>query len=266
MLFRSGKEDTKFGFGIIDGKAFMAIDEILNCENIEFMGIHCHIGSQLLEAQPYALAGKIMADFMNDIRVKYAVTLKELIIGGGFGVKYTYGDVTEGKEAQIAAFAKAIKDSCGENSFPVPHVTIEPGRSIVAPSGVTLYEIGTLKELPEIRNYVSVNGGMTDNPRYALYDARYECSIVERAGEKRDYLATIAGKCCESGDLVTKDIYMQTPKTGDVLCVFTTGAYNFSMASNYNKTPRPPIVLIEDGKSRLVVRGETYEDLIRLEL
>ena len=265
-FIQTGKEDTKFGFGIKDGKAFEAIDEILRCNNLVFVGIHCHIGSQLLESKPFAMAGEIMADFMAVIREKYGITLPELIMGGGFGVKYTYNDAPESKADMIKVMADAIKASCEKNSFPVPKVTIEPGRSVVAPAGITLYEVGTVKELENIRNYVSVDGGMTDNPRYALYDARYECVIADRAGEKRDYLATIAGKCCESGDLVTKDIYIQKPMAEDILAVFTTGAYNFSMASNYNKTPRPPLVLIENGNPVLKVRGETYEDLIRLEL
>ncbi|MBR5265676.1 MAG: diaminopimelate decarboxylase, partial [Clostridia bacterium] len=265
-FIQTGKEDTKFGFGIKDGKAFEAIDEILRCNNLDFIGIHCHIGSQLLESKPFAMAGEIMADFMAVIREKYGITLPELIMGGGFGVKYTYNDAPESKADMIKVMADAIKASCEKNGFPVPKVTIEPGRSVVAPAGITLYEVGTVKELPNIRNYVSVDGGMTDNPRYALYDARYECVIADRAGEKRDYLATIAGKCCESGDMVTKDIYIQKPVAEDILAVFTTGAYNFSMASNYNKTPRPPLVLIENGNPVLKVRGETYEDLIRLEL
>ena len=265
-FIQTGKEDTKFGFGIKDGKAFEAIDEILRCNNLDFIGIHCHIGSQLLESKPFAMAGEIMADFMAVIREKYGITLPELIMGGGFGVKYTYNDAPESKADMIKVMADAIKASCEKNGFPVPKVTIEPGRSVVAPAGITLYEVGTVKELPNIRNYISVDGGMTDNPRYALYDARYECVIADRAGEKRDYLATIAGKCCESGDMVTKDIYIQKPVAEDILAVFTTGAYNFSMASNYNKTPRPPLVLIENGNPVLKVRGETYEDLIRLEL
>ncbi|MBQ2910831.1 MAG: diaminopimelate decarboxylase [Clostridia bacterium] len=265
-FIQTGKEDTKFGFGIKDGKAFEALDAIISSENLNLIGIHCHIGSQLLESKPFAMAGGIMADFMAEIREKYGITLPHLIMGGGFGVKYTYNDKPESLDDMIKNMADAIKSSCAKNNFPLPHITIEPGRSVVAPSGITLYEVGTVKELPGIRNYVSVDGGMTDNPRYALYDARYECVIADRAGEKRDYLATIAGKCCESGDLVTKDIYIQKPQPGDILAVFTTGAYNFSMASNYNKTPRPPLVLIENGKPVLKVRGETYEDLIRLEI
>lgn len=262
----TGKEDTKFGFGIKDGKSYEAIDEILKCENICFKGVHCHIGSQILEDKPYEMAGSVMAEYMADIKEKYKITLKELIIGGGFGVKYTYEDMPKSKSVMINAFGNAIKEVCRKRDFPMPFITIEPGRSIVAGAGITLYEIGTVKELLNIRNYVSVNGGMTDNPRYALYDARYECSIANRAGQKRDYFATVAGKCCESGDMVTKDIYMQKPKTGDILCTFTTGAYNYSMASNYNKTPRPPVVLVDNGKAQLAVKGETYEDLIRLEI
>ena len=265
-FIQTGKEDTKFGFGIKDGKAYEAIDAILSCGNLELTGIHCHIGSQLLESKPFAMAGGIMADFMAEIREKYGIILPQLIMGGGFGVKYTHADKPENLDDMIKNMADAIKASCLRNDFPLPHVTIEPGRSVVAPSGITLYEVGTVKELENIRNYVSVDGGMTDNPRYALYDARYECVIADRAGENRDYLATIAGKCCESGDLVTKDAYIQKPQPGDILAVFTTGAYNFSMASNYNKTPRPPLVLIENGKPVLKVRGETYEDLIRLEI
>ena len=261
----TGKEDTKFGFGIGDGQAFNAIEEILRCENLKLMGFHCHIGSQLLESKPYSMAGKVMADFMALVREKYGITLKELIMGGGFGVKYTYEDKPESLENMIGAFADAIKLSCSENDFPVPFVTIEPGRSIVAPAGITLYEIGTLKELEGIRNYVSVDGGMTDNPRYALYDARYECCVANRANEERNYKATVAGKCCESGDMVTKDIYIQTPKPGDILCTFTTGAYNYSMASNYNKTPRPAMVLVDGKDDTLVIERESFEDLVRLE-
>lgn len=265
-FIQTGKEDTKFGFGIKDGKAYEALDAILSCENLSLTGIHCHIGSQLLEGRPFAMAGEIMAGFMAEIRDKYNITLPKLIMGGGFGVKYTYSDRPESLDDMIKYMADAIKTSCEKNNFPCPHVIIEPGRSVTAPAGITLYEVGTVKELEGIRNYVSIDGGMTDNPRYALYDARYECVIADRAGEKRDYPATVAGKCCESGDLITKDIYIQKPKPGDILCSFVTGAYNFSMASNYNKTPRPPLVLIENGKTVLKVRGETFEDLIRLEI
>ena len=261
----TGHADTKFGFGITDGLAEQAIEEILCYPVLNFTGLHCHIGSQIFLSEPYGLAGKIMTEFMADVCEKYQIALTELIIGGGFGIKYMPEDAPESPDAMLGAAAQNIKEVCARRGFPMPCVVIEPGRSIVGPAGITLYEVGTVKELAGIRNYVSINGGMTDNPRCGLYDATYHAVVAGRAGEPAGYVATIAGKCCES-DLLSQHIPMQKPHTGDILATFSTGAYNYSMAMNYNKTPKPPVVLVENGTGRLVIRGETYEDLIRLEI
>lgn len=261
----TGHADTKFGFGIADGLAEAAIQEILNYPILQFVGLHCHIGSQIFLSEPYGLAGKIMMEFLADVNKKYGLHLSELILGGGFGIKYMPDDAPESAQAMLSAAATAIQAVCTHRGIAMPCVTIEPGRSIVGPAGITLYEVGTVKELKGIRNYVSVNGGMTDNPRCSLYDATYHAVVANRADGPADYVATIAGKCCES-DLLSQHISMQKPQTGDVLATFSTGAYNYAMASNYNKTPRPAVVLVQDGVATLVIRRETNEDLIRLEI
>ena len=184
-------------------------------------------------------------------------------LGGGFGIRYVAQDDPKALESYMEAVSKVVLGFCETNSFPVPFICIEPGRSIVGDTGITLYTIGSVKTIPGYRTYVSIDGGMTDNPRYALYQSAYEAVVANKAAQQKDFTATIAGRCCESGDLIQENTQLQTPAVGDILAVLSTGAYNYSMASNYNRVPRLPVVMVRGGEDSLAVRRETYEDLVR---
>jgi diaminopimelate decarboxylase len=188
--------------------------------------------------------------------------VSELNLGGGFGIRYTDEDEPLPYAEFMQKVSAQLKYSCKELSLPVPKVFIEPGRSIVGPAGITLYTVGSIKTIPDIRTYVSVDGGMSDNPRYALYGAKYDMLIANKAEKPNDFVATVAGKCCESGDLIGENIKIATPETGDILAVLATGAYNYSMASNYNRIPRPAAIMVKNGESRVIIKRETFEDLI----
>ena len=259
----TGRVDSKFGNAIATGQAERITRAALECKNIELTGFHCHIGSQIFEIQPFCDAAKIMMDFISDIRSKTGYTANELNLGGGFGVRYVKEHPHFDYAEAINDLAAVIKKAAEEHALPCPKVMMEPGRSIVASAGLTLYTVGSVKEIPDMKNYVSIDGGMTDNPRYALYQSQYEAVVADRAAEKADYVCSIAGRCCESGDLIAENIKLCRPNKGDTLAVLVTGAYNFSMASNYNRVPRPPIVMIKDGKPYVAVKRESFEDLIR---
>lgn len=262
----TGQNDSKFGFGIEDGEAMRMTRHILEQKHLDFAGIHCHIGSQVFSIDGFARAAKIMFDFFCGIERELHITMDEMIIGGGFGVKYMPEDEPGTFGEKIDAMGRVMRDEAAKLGRKVPEIVIEPGRSMVCAAGCTLYTVGSVRDIKDARCYVSVDGGMTDNPRFALYQAKYDAVVANRAGAPRDKLQTIAGRCCESGDLVARDLQFQAAKAGDILCVFATGAYNYSMASNYNRVPRPPILLVSDGMVREVVRRETYEDLIRNDL
>ena len=262
----TGQNDSKFGFGIQDGEAMRMARHILEQEHLDFSGIHCHIGSQVFSLDGFARAAKIMFDFFCQIERELHITMDELIVGGGFGVKYMPEDEPGTFDEKIDTMGKVLREEAEKQGRVLPEIVIEPGRSMVCAAGCTLYTVGSVRDIRDGRCYVSVDGGMTDNPRFALYQANYDAVVANRAAAPRDKLQTIAGRCCESGDLVARDLQVQAAKAGDILCVFATGAYNFSMASNYNRVPRPPILLICDGVVREVVRRETYEDLIHNDL
>ena len=265
-FIRTGQIDSKFGFALETGEAFAAIKAALACKNLRLESLHCHIGSQIFEVEPYEYASAIMLGLMKKVKDELGVEIGGLDLGGGFGIKYTQSNEPVDYEKHIECVAAAVKAECGRLGLSVPRLYFEPGRSIVGPAGITLYTVGAVKEIPGIRTYVSVDGGMTDNPRYALYGSQYEASAVRNAAAPRTKPVTIAGKCCESGDLIGKDIPLQEVAPGDLIAVFATGAYNYSMASNYNRIPRPPVVMVRDGKARLAVRGETLDDLLRNDL
>ena len=233
---------------------------------MELVGLHCHIGSQIFDIEPFSEAADIMIRFFADIQKECGVTLSELNLGGGLGVRYTEYDREIDYAASIAKIGEIVVGFCREHDIAVPRVILEPGRSLVAASGLTLYTVGSVKEIPGFKNYISVDGGMPDNPRYALYQSQYTALIANRATAPRDYRATLAGRCCESGDLLGENMEIQRAERGDILAVLVTGAYNFSMASNYNRLPRPPVIFVKDGKARVVVRRETYEDLIERDI
>ena len=263
---KTGQIDCKFGFALENGEAFEAIGEAIKMENVELVGIHCHIGSQIFETQPFVDAADIMVALAKNTKESFGKTLTEINFGGGYGVKYLETDKPVPKDESIRLLCEAVKEACIKHDFPLPALSIEPGRSIVGDANLTLYKVGVVKTIKDVRTYVSVDGGMSDNPRYALYGAEYEAIVANKADKPRDFTATIAGKCCESGDLIQEHTKIQTPEVGDTLAVLTTGAYNYSMASNYNRIPRPAAVMIKDGTPRLIIERETYEDLIRKDI
>lgn len=259
---KTGQIDCKFGFALENGEAKEAIKTACGMENIDLAGIHCHIGSQIFETQPFIDAADIMVCLAKDTENEFGVTLREINFGGGFGIKYTENDRPISKDESIKTLCEAVIKACEKYGFKLPKISIEPGRSIVGDANLTLYKIGSVKTIKNVRTYVSVDGGMADNPRYALYQAEYEAVVANKADKPRDFVATIAGRCCESGDLIQEHTKIQTPAQNDILAVLSTGAYNYSMASNYNRIPRPAAVMVKDGEARLIIQRETYEDLI----
>ena len=262
----TGSVDSKFGSAIETGQAMKIVKAAIAMAGVELCGLHCHIGSQIFDIQPFSDAADIMIKFIAKIKSECDFTIKELNLGGGLGVRYTEDDPEINYSEAISDIADVVKGYCKENDIMMPQVRLEPGRSLVAAAGITLYTVGSVKEIPLFKNYISVDGGMPDNPRYALYQSRYTALIANRADMPRDFRATIAGRCCESGDLLGEDMDIQRATRGDILAVLVTGAYNYSMASNYNRIPRPPVIFVRDGVARVVVERETYEDLIRLDL
>ena len=265
-FIRTGQIDSKFGFALETGEAFEAIKEVLEQKNVTLKGVHCHIGSQIFEIDPFKAAAEVMLGFMAKVKKELSYEIKELNLGGGFGIRYLIDDDAKLYKTFMEQVSVTVKETCKRLGLNIPFIMIEPGRSIVGPAGTTLYTVGAVKTIPGIRNYVSVDGGMTDNPRYILYQSEYSIAVATKIDKPSDYIATIAGRCCESGDLVQEDAKIQTPEPGDILAVFCTGAYNYSMASNYNRVPRPPVVMIKDGESRVIIKGESYEDLVKNDL
>ncbi|MBO5252732.1 MAG: diaminopimelate decarboxylase [Clostridia bacterium] len=262
-FIRTGQIDSKFGFALETGEAFEAVREAVLSEQVDLIGLHCHIGSQIFDKSPFVLAAQVMLKFYHQIYKELGKKLHHLNLGGGFGIKYKNADAAVPYENYMSDVSAAVHASCAEYGLQIPRIYIEPGRSIVGEAGITLYTVGDIKTIPGVRTYVAVDGGMFENPRYALYQSDYTCLIANRASEPAKFRATIAGKCCESGDLIQVGTKIQTPQVGDTLAVLSTGAYNYSMASNYNRNPRPACVMVSEGKSRVVIKGETYVDLIR---
>ena len=262
-FIQTGQIDSKFGVALETGEAMDIVAQAAKLKNVEVVGVHCHIGSQIFDLAPFELAAKVMTNFMGDVKDKLGLSLSELNLGGGFGIKYLDSHDPIAYDAYIESVSKVIKETAKSRNINVPKILMEPGRSIVGPAGITLYTVGSVKEIPNVRTYVSVDGGMTDNPRYILYQSEYSALLANRAGEAVVKPVTIAGRCCESGDLLAEGVMMPDVKVGDTLAVLATGAYNYSMASNYNRVPRPPVVMVSGGKSKVVIKRETYDDLIR---
>lgn len=260
---RTGQIDSKFGFALETGEAMEAVKKALSCPNVHLKGLHCHIGSQIFDIDPFVEAAKVMLKFIADIKAQTGHEVDELNLGGGFGIKYTEDNDPVPYEAYMEKVSAAVKESCAELNVKQPFILIEPGRSMAGPAGITLYNCGGVKEIPNIRTYVSIDGGMTDNPRYALYQSAYEAVVANKASEPRDTVVTIAGKCCESGDLIGEGMALQKAVPGDIIAVCATGAYNYSMSSNYNRIQKPAVVFVKDGESRVVVKRETLDDIIR---
>ena len=262
-FIRTGQIDSKFGFALETGEAFEAVKEALKLDIVCLKELHCHIGSQIFDIEPFVTAAEIMIDFMAKIKSELGAAISELNLGGGFGIMYTSDDEPVPYENYMDKVSVAVKAKCAEHGLPVPFIYIEPGRSVVGEAGITLYTVGGKKEIPNVRTYVSIDGGMTDNIRYALYQSAYTVVNASKADKPADEIVTIAGKCCESGDLVQEHTKVADVQVGDILAVLSTGAYNYSMASNYNRIPRPAIVMVKDGKSRVIVKRESYEDIVR---
>ncbi|MDR0425729.1 MAG: diaminopimelate decarboxylase [Clostridiales bacterium] len=259
-FIQTARVDSKFGFSMDDGAALAAVEQALSLPNLQFLGIHCHIGSQIFELKPYGLSIRRMADFMRLLADK-GIEVRELNLGGGFGVTYTAADKPLSPQACAAFVVKEVTDALTKRQLRLPKLLIEPGRSIVGEAGVTLYTAGAVKEIKGVKTYVSVDGGMFDNPRYALYQAEYEAVPADRMREAPTETVTLAGKCCESGDMLVIDAKMPKLRRGDLVAVLTTGAYNYSMASHYNRNLVPPTVLVRDGCAQYIVRPEGYLDL-----
>ncbi|MCE5191922.1 MAG: diaminopimelate decarboxylase [Actinomycetia bacterium] len=263
---QTGAEDSKFGFGMNEGLAMRAVRRALELPGLDLAGLHMHIGSQIFALKSFSKAIEVIVHFMDEIREATGYVVRELDTGGGLGIAYGLPDEPSTVKDYGKVIVDGIKEHVEEHSLPVPKMAVEPGRSIVANAGVTLYTVGTIKEIPNIRTYVAVDGGMSDNIRTSLYDAHYEALIANKADQPRTMVATIAGKHCESGDIVVTDAPLQEPEVGDIVCVCSTGAYCQSMSSNYNKQVRPAVVMVRDGQTRVIVRRETYDDLMKCEM
>ncbi len=263
---QTGQIDSKFGFALETGEAMKAVEAAMTMKNLYLGGLHCHIGSQIFEIEPFQMAASTMLGFMAQIKEKLGFVVEELNLGGGFGIQYIPQDDPVAYDEYMMKVSKTVKETCEKLGLETPFILLEPGRSIVGSAGITLYKVGGLKEIPGVRTYLSVDGGMADNPRYALYGSQYEMLIANKAEEAKEHRYTVAGKCCESGDLLGKDIMLQEAAVGDTLAVLATGAYNYSMASNYNRLPKPAVVFVKGEDAKVVVRRETYDDMIAKDL
>ena len=259
---KTGQIDSKFGFAPVGNIIMDAIKKALELENIELVGLHCHIGSQIFETEPFADAAEVMINFINNIRQETGHMIEELDLGGGFGIYYSEGDKPKETKEYCDIILNRVNEVCNKLSLKKPILTIEPGRSIVANAGTTLYTIGSIKEIPGVRKYLAIDGGMTDNIRPALYEAKYEALIANKASGNIESKVTVAGKCCESGDILLQDINLQEAESGDILAVLSTGAYGFSMSSGYNKNLRPAVVFVRNGEAKVVCKRQSYEELL----
>jgi diaminopimelate decarboxylase len=262
---KTGTSDSKFGFSFENAEK--AVEKSIKNDNIKFKGFHCHIGSQIFDADSFEKSSEIMMDFIKKISSKLGITIEELNIGGGFGVNYVGDDPKNYIDDLVAGFSKKIKQKSHEFGIKEPFVYIEPGRGIVARAGVTLYTVGSVKET-ENKIFIAVDGSMADNPRFALYRSIYKIVNISRKenGGFPEKNLTIAGRCCESGDIIAQNLKMQIPRAGDILKVCCTGAYNFSMASNYNRLCKPAMVLVNKKETKVISRRQNYDDLISLEI
>lgn len=263
----TGQDDSKFGFGLTNGQAEAAIKQVLHASAaFDLIGLHCHIGSQIFETTGFKLAARRIMDKLVEWHQTLGFDSKVLNLGGGFGVRYTAEDEPLEPSEYVRQIMEEVRDVANANDIAIPEIWIEPGRSLVGEAGTTLYKVGSRKEVPGIRNYVAVDGGMSDNIRPALYDAHYDAVLAANPEKVPEETVAIAGKCCESGDMLIWDLPLPKSDAGEILAVFCTGAYGYAMASNYNRIPRPPVVFVEDGVDKLVVARETYENLVQNDL
>jgi len=258
----TGQTDSKFGFDLENGSAFQAVQEASRLESFHLLGIHSHIGSQIFEVEGFQITVEKLAAFAVQVRDKMGISFQVINLGGGFGIRYTAEDTPLPVSQYVQAITNSIKTCFASYKYPIPEIWVEPGRSIVGDAGTTLYTVGTIKDIPGVRKYVSVDGGMTDNPRPALYQSVYEAILANRAKEEAAEVVSVAGKCCESGDMLIWDVKLPKVQTGDILAVSCTGAYNYSMASNYNRIRRPAVVFVQNGQADIVVKRESFEYLL----
>jgi diaminopimelate decarboxylase len=261
----TGQVDSKFGFDVNSGQATQALERILADDHLVLKGVHCHIGSQIFSAEGFLAAVEKMLTILNDWKQAFGYSVDVLNMGGGFGVQYTEADDPLEPEAFVKAIVNSVKGQCALLDYAFPEIWLEPGRSIIAEAGTTIYTVGSEKIIPEVRHYVSVDGGMGDNIRPALYGAKYDGFLANRISNEQRSPKTIVGKYCESGDVLIKDIELPTLRPEDLFAVTSTGAYGYSMANNYNRNLKPAVVFVEDGHEKLAIRRETYEDLISLD-
>ncbi len=263
----TGQEDSKFGFSLDSGAAAEAVRRVLATPSLSLVGLHCHIGSHIFDDTGFAAAAHRMVALLAAVRDEHGVELPELDLGGGQGIAYTSSDDPMPVEQHAADLREIVRRECAVAALAVPRLAVEPGRAIAGPTAVTLYRVGTVKDLPGVRTWVSVDGGMSDNIRTALYDARYTAVLADRESDADARTVTVCGKHCESGDVVVRDVPLPADlAVGDLVAVPASGAYHRSMASNYNHVPRPPVVAVRDGQARVVVRRETEDDLLRLDV
>jgi diaminopimelate decarboxylase len=260
-------EDQKFGIPLADGQAAEAVRRALRLDSLELIGIHSHIGSQIFDMSGFEVAAHRVVGLLKDIRDEHGVELPEIDLGGGLGIAYTSDDDPREPHEIAKALTEIVTRECESAKLRTPRISVEPGRAIVGPTTFTLYEVGTVKALEGLRTYVSVDGGMSDNIRTALYDAEYSVALASRTSDAEPMLVRVVGKHCESGDIVVKDAFLPADVApGDLIAVPATGAYCRSMASNYNHALRPPVVAVRDGEARVIVRRESEEDLLRLDV
>lgn len=265
-FIQTGQIDSKFGVALENGEAFEIYKIASEMSNVKVDGVHCHIGSQIFDIEPFCKAAEIMMNFVGDLKDKLGLEVEKLNLGGGYGIMYTENDDPVPYDDYIKHVSEVVKETAAKRGVKLPFIIMEPGRSLIAPAGITLYTVGGIKDIKNVRKYVSVDGGMGDNPRYIMYESEYTAVVANNADAPRTETVTIAGKCCESGDLLLKDAKMPKIEVGDTLAVLATGAYNYSMASNYNRIPRPAVVAVSDGNAKVVVKRESYEDLVRNDL
>ncbi|MCP1448542.1 diaminopimelate decarboxylase [Priestia megaterium] len=259
----TGQEDSKFGFDLQNGQADEVVRLVQNSKGLELLGIHCHIGSQIFETTGFIMATQKLFAKMKEWKQRIEFVPQVLNLGGGFGIRYTEEDQPIPVSQYVEVIIEEVKKQSKQLEVEIPEIWIEPGRSLVGDAGTTLYSIGSRKHVPNVREYVAIDGGMNDNIRPALYQAKYEAVIANRMNDESDELVSIAGKCCESGDMLMWDVHLPKANPDDLLAMFCTGAYGYSMASHYNRLPKPAVVFVEDGEAQLVVKRETYEDIVK---
>lgn len=266
VKINTGSIDCKFGVVIENGQAMELLRHTLTKQNIRLMGFHCHVGSQLFDTEAYCDAALVMLQFLAQVKQELGMEFPILNLGGGMAVPYIASDAKMNYGEFIRQVGQLVKDQCQQLQLTPPAILMEPGRSIVGDSGITLYQVTGLKKITDFKNYVSVDGGMSDNPRYTLYESDYTVLCANRMDAPQDFVCTIAGRCCESGDLIQENVSIAEPRRGDIIAVLTTGAYNYSMASNYNRIPRPPVVMVNGEGSYVAVRRETFTDLTQFDI